>query len=519
MPPLPKGVTVSLTYSHSSAELHSVNKPPAGRASVTTVGILRTERGVKMLVFNDPIHRSVELHPLLVKIIDTPQFQRLRNIKQLGGKYYVYPGASHNRFEHSIGVAFLAGQLLQTLKEKQSDLKITKWDILCVQIAGLCHDLGHGPFSHLFDQMFIPKARPGETFTPKTRPGSKEKWKHEIASQEMFDHLVNENNLRSAFREAMVHSLNEEELDAEELEKQLDKDLYFIKELIYPYKIGPQDEWPYKGRTKEKAFLYEVVSNKRNEIDVDKWDYFARDCHHLGMKNNFDHLRLIKFARVCEVDGQMQICYRDKEVFNLYNMFNTRFCLYKQAYLHRVGNAIDWMITDAFLKADGHILIEGRGGRRFTLSTAICDMVAYTKLTDNVFYQILNSTSQELEEARNILDRIMCRELYFCLVEIRSEQNQEDIEAEWRENIPGHNPDNYVVDSVKFNYGMGGEDPIRHVRFYSKETPNETRTIESAEVSHLLPTQFQESLFRFYTKRSNEDLMEDNDHFRREFPH
>lgn len=58
-------------------------------------------------VFNDPIHGSMKLHPLLVKIIDTPQFQRLRNIKQLGGAYWVFPGASHNRFEHSIGYGVL----------------------------------------------------------------------------------------------------------------------------------------------------------------------------------------------------------------------------------------------------------------------------------------------------------------------------------------------------------------------------------------------------------------------------
>lgn len=57
-------------------------------------------------VFNDPIHGHVEVHPLLIKIIDTPQFQRLRNIKQLGGTYFVFPGASHNRFEHSIGCVF-----------------------------------------------------------------------------------------------------------------------------------------------------------------------------------------------------------------------------------------------------------------------------------------------------------------------------------------------------------------------------------------------------------------------------
>ena len=54
-------------------------------------------------VFNDPIHGHIRLDPLLVKIIDTRQFQRLRYIKQLGGCYFVYPGASHNRFEHSIG--------------------------------------------------------------------------------------------------------------------------------------------------------------------------------------------------------------------------------------------------------------------------------------------------------------------------------------------------------------------------------------------------------------------------------
>nr|XP_029132118.1 deoxynucleoside triphosphate triphosphohydrolase SAMHD1-like isoform X2 [Labrus bergylta] len=74
-------------------------------------------------VFNDPIHGSIELHPLLIKIIDTPQFQRLRFIKQLGGVYFVYPGASHNRFEHSIGVGYLAGKLAEALRSRQPELK------------------------------------------------------------------------------------------------------------------------------------------------------------------------------------------------------------------------------------------------------------------------------------------------------------------------------------------------------------------------------------------------------------
>lgn len=58
--------------------------------------------------------------------------------------------------------------------------------------------------------------------------------------------------------------------------------------------------------------VLQIVANKRNGIDVDKWDYFARDCHGLGIKNNFDHHRFMKFSRVLNVDGTLQICSRDK---------------------------------------------------------------------------------------------------------------------------------------------------------------------------------------------------------------
>lgn len=61
--------------------------------------------------------------------------------------------------------------------------------------------------------------------------------------------------------------------------------------------------------------LEQIVANKRNGIDVDKWDYFARDCHMLGIKNSFDHTRCLKLARVVEVDGEKQICFRGKVIF------------------------------------------------------------------------------------------------------------------------------------------------------------------------------------------------------------
>ncbi|KAL1786309.1 deoxynucleoside triphosphate triphosphohydrolase SAMHD1 isoform X2 [Sigmodon hispidus] len=246
-----------------------------------------------MKVFNDPIHGHIEFHPLLIRIIDTPQFQRLRYIKQLGGGYYVFPGASHNRFEHSLGVGYLAGCLVRALAEKQPELQISERDMLCVQIAGLCHDLGHGPFSHMFDGRFIPLARPDIT------------WRHEQGSVEMFEHLVSSNELKPIMKN---YGLIPEE------------DIEFIKEQIMGPPVTPvQDSsWPYKGRPAKKSFLYEIVANKRNGIDVDKWDYFARDCHHLGIQNNFDYKRFVKFARICEVKDthgkkMKHICTREKE--------------------------------------------------------------------------------------------------------------------------------------------------------------------------------------------------------------
>uniref|UniRef100_A0A8C1B431 Deoxynucleoside triphosphate triphosphohydrolase SAMHD1 n=1 Tax=Cyprinus carpio carpio TaxID=630221 RepID=A0A8C1B431_CYPCA len=436
-------------------------------------------------VFNDPIHGHIELHPLLLSFIDTPQFQRLRQIKQLGGVYLVFPGASHNRFEHSIGVGYLAGCLVQALNERQPELLITKQDVLCVQIAGLCHDLGHGPFSHMFDGMFIPKVRPGE------------KWKHEIASVQMFDHMVKVNGLE----EVMVrHGLT------------LPDDLNFIKEQI----TGPlnNSSWPYKGRPMEKSFLYEIVANKRNGIDVDKWDYFARDCYHLGIQNNFDYRRFLKFARVCEVRGKKHICTRDKEVGNLYDLFYTRNCLHRRAYQHKVGNIIETMITEAFVKADPHIQIQGSSGRIFTISSAIDDMEAYTKLTDHIFEQILYSSAPELSEARAILHNIVCRRLYKCVGQTTTETHKL---LDWAKEVACSKPsgtdanliaEDFVVSVIHMDYGMKEKNPINSVYFYCKKDPTIAIKIRKNQVSKLLPECFAEQLIRVYCKKMDDKSLE-----------
>lgn len=185
-------------------------------------------------IVHDPIHGQINLEPTLLKILDTPQFQRLRDLKQLGCAYMVFPGASHNRFEHCIGVSHLAEQMLVHLRETQPELEVSPHEIMLVKIAGLCHDLGHGPFSHMFEE-FVHAANPQSTF------------RHERMSLQMLEWLLEENQIPFS-----------------------GEDMQFLRECINPYDNPTQSN--------PKRFLYDIVANARNSVDVDKFDYLARDC-------------------------------------------------------------------------------------------------------------------------------------------------------------------------------------------------------------------------------------------------
>ena len=99
----------------------------------------------------DPIHGFIDITPLMQYIIDTREFQRLRYLKQLGAVHFVYPSATHTRFEHSIGVSHLAFIMSNHLF-KDEIIPETNYPISeLTRVAGLIHDIGHGPFSHLYD--------------------------------------------------------------------------------------------------------------------------------------------------------------------------------------------------------------------------------------------------------------------------------------------------------------------------------------------------------------------------------
>jgi HD superfamily phosphohydrolase len=103
-----------------------------------------------MKVIRDPIHDYIELDELAIALLETPQVQRLRRIRQLGFSNLVYPGANHTRFEHSLGAYHLARHLIKQVDEHQQE------ELLA---AALLHDIGHGPFSHATEELIERYAR------------------------------------------------------------------------------------------------------------------------------------------------------------------------------------------------------------------------------------------------------------------------------------------------------------------------------------------------------------------------
>eukprot|EP00930_Biecheleria_cincta_P049319 TRINITY_DN3453_c0_g1_i9.p1 TRINITY_DN3453_c0_g1~~TRINITY_DN3453_c0_g1_i9.p1 ORF type:complete len:724 (-),score=129.45 TRINITY_DN3453_c0_g1_i9:3-2174(-) len=340
----------------------------------------------------DRIHGQVILEPLLVAVVDTPEFQRLRKLKQLGGTDHVFPGGTHSRFEHSLGVAHLAGLMVESLQRKQPELAISNSDVLCVKLAGLVHDLGHGPFSHMF-----------ETFVNRIRLASgKSKWHHEACSRSLLMHLLSENQI----------SLDDYfPCDSAESPSQ---QLEFVMMLIEG--LAPGAPWPDSiGRPPAKRFLFDIVANKRNGIDVDKLDYFHRDIASVfgsASPLGCDIPRLLESVRVLSVEGETQVCFEEKMALNLGDIYRTRSWMHKFVYLHHTAKAVETMMCDVLVLSKDVVEVRGMDNKPVKLADAVEDPVAFSKLGDWILDFIWASCDARLAEAQQLLARIYRRELY-----------------------------------------------------------------------------------------------------------
>lgn len=182
------------------------------------------------------------------------------------------------------------------------------------------------------------------------------------------------------------------------------EDIKFIGDVIIGSKrkslLASSDGFQNSGR----GFLFDIVANKRNSVDVDKFDYLARDAHNSGIKFTYDAARLMRFSRV--IGGE--ICFMRKEAYNVYELFRTRYTMHKQVYSHRVTTAIELMIQDALVLANPYL----------NIFDCLNDPTSFAKMTDSVMLTIENSPLPSLQPSIAIIKRIRKRDLYKCVGEI-----------------------------------------------------------------------------------------------------
>jgi len=296
--------------------------------------------------FRDPIHGFIHVSRDEQKIIDSPPFQRLRNIRQLGTSYLVYHGAEHTRFGHSIGVMHLVTRAFSAVTENTKGLfrhdfkentAYILWYRQILRLIALTHDLGHAPFSHASEELF-PKGLSHENYTEK---------------------IIKETVIAEYIKEigAKLHTDISESvgISSDDLIQNL-KIRPITPELIWTiYGEKPRladDEYIMPDFMFLKGFM-------DSELDCDKMDYLLRDSYYCGVKyGEYDLDRLISSLTVNknEQENTLQLAIKSSGIQALEEFIIARYFMFIQVYFHRSRKAFDKLL----IKGLTEILPDGK---------------------------------------------------------------------------------------------------------------------------------------------------------------
>lgn len=247
----------------------------------------------------DPLYGLIKYEDKEERIMNTRLFQRLRGIKQLALANFVYPGAHHTRFEHSIGVMHLCGRVVRELEQRE-ELKLGEDKIKILRLAGLLHDIGHGPFSHVSEQI-MDKNVDKSILT---------EYKAHNAHELMSIILIEQN-------EEIRSILSDEEQNS----------------IITLLQKQPK-------RSIEK----DIVSGP---LDVDKFDYLRRDSYFAGVEyGKFDLDKVIESMTPVELgrDGT-QLGIKEEGIHAIEQILLAKYHMNVQVYQHRIRRITDAMLV------------------------------------------------------------------------------------------------------------------------------------------------------------------------------
>ncbi len=244
----------------------------------------RNELG-EVKVFKDPVHRYVRVKDKVIwDLIATPEFQRLRRIKQLGTTFFTFHGAEHSRFDHSLGVYEIVRRIINKIED---DPHWNQDERLVTLAAALLHDVGHGPFSHWFEKVFH------------------------------FDH------------EQFTKRIILEDTKINRVLKEADP--------TFPERVAAIIDKSYADKL--------VVSLISSQIDADRMDYLLRDAYYTGVSyGQFDMERILRVMRASE--NEIVIKYTGMHAVEDYIL--SRYQMYWQVYFHPVTRSAEVILTKIF---------------------------------------------------------------------------------------------------------------------------------------------------------------------------
>ncbi|EAX85062.1 HD domain containing protein [Trichomonas vaginalis G3] len=397
----------------------------------------------------DQIYGPLNIPSYCWPIIDTPEYQRLRYVAQLGPVQYVFPSANHSRFEHCLGCAHLASTLMEHFEQTQPELNIKPEYKQIVVIASLCHDLGHGPYSHLFDEIVRPSCPT---------------WDHEEMGGEILRYIVKTYNvgIPSDIIEAACAAIKGEE-------------------------YGDYPKW-----------LFHIIADKKFDIDIDKFDYLARDMNRTLHISKFEYDRLIVNCRIT----QGKLSWRLSEIPTIERLFFNRNDMHNRVYKHRVALSIGAMIENMFQYINEHL----------NFAELIKDPKEYCKYDDRIIF--LAELGQFGPEAQKIAMDIRYRRLYKCVGELRVRPG--NVQGETYSQLPPSkigddiaatmNLDSSIfkVIPLKFRYGISkNKHPLLEVPFW-KPGCEEIINLQPEDISAIVPAYFAETAMRVFITDSSQ---------------
>ncbi|GIL86833.1 hypothetical protein Vretifemale_15033 [Volvox reticuliferus] len=444
-------------------------------------------------IFTDTVDGTFSLQSYCIKVIDTPAFQRLRGLSQLGVTKYVFPGAVHSRFEHSLGTARKSYKIARNIFKQQGGeraaaadgvgVDMDEEDVKFVTLAGLTHDLGHGPLSHPFENFL---KRLGITH-----------WRHEHMSGRILDYIVTN-------------------YDVDITRSDIPRITQLIHGLPPEHRQGAGVGLWRPGR----RFLFDIVANKRNGVDVDKVDYLQRDATMCGVKVGCDFDRLLKKRFIKVIDDE--VCYHWSEYPNILDLFRAREAMHRKVYTNRKCKAVELMAVDALVAAEPLLRITERLDEPGDFISLDDSLLRTIETYEKNYRSKLNDVEEKaLTKAQEIVRLIRTRKLYrfgnqFTVPpEYLADSRWESMKRHFTpaevascyggSDIPGGlQPDDIICDENKIDHTMGGANPAERVGFFRNYSSREKYYIGQHQVVGIMPHLFQERVLRVFTRHQEE---------------